>query len=115
VLRFTFTSSGGSLSAAVLLATGVATAAMVTTAGVSILASDQVAAASDVYRPGTHWQHGGKRAVPAVTPAPDACMVTYVPSFSLLVDEARKSARSTLIMLRSRPLSEAEEAPDNFY
>lgn len=113
------TSAFGSWHSAVALATGTALIAMATTAGVSVLASDEVAAAGDLYGTRTFLQRaGGKRAVRvsqvAVVPAPDAGMVTYVPTFTRLANDALGIVQPILSTMPVRPLHEAEEVPENF-
>lgn len=115
--RFALTESIGSWSVAVVLATGCASFAMVTTAAVSVLTSDQVAAAEDLYG-ARICGRSGKRAVRAVdaqagpVPFPDTCSVTYVPSFDTPLLEALQAVRCLLPTVR--PLHEAIELPDNF-
>lgn len=104
------------LSGAVVIATGLAAATMTATAGLSVLASDTVSAAADVYGPQP--VHGGKRCVRslqlACVPAPDACNYTLLPAITELRFNAMELARPLFALPPVRPLSEADEVPENF-
>src|SRR6185295_7608254 len=99
----------GSLPSAVMLATLAAAVAMLITAAVSVLASDRVAAAADLYgRRPSHW---GKRCEPAVA-FPDACVVRQAAT----IDVPRLQAAPAVWLLaptpKFRPLHEAVEVPE---
>ncbi|HYD02447.1 MAG TPA: hypothetical protein VEB22_14565 [Phycisphaerales bacterium] len=102
----------GSWPLAVVIATVAAAVAMTTTAGVSVLASDRVEAAGDLYgKPAP--RRGGMRAVRA-EPAPDATLVTFVPTITLLSEELRAMSRPVFWSLPVHPLHEADEVPESF-
>ena len=117
--RLTIPTPFASLHSSVLLALLAAGTAMAATVGVSILASEEVAAASDVY--GRRLLHqpaakGGKRAVRAAAtpiPAPDATLVVFVPAMTCLANETAEVVYP-MFDATVRPLHETGEVPENF-
>lgn len=101
----------GSLPSAVMLATLAAAAAMLTTAAVSVLASDRVAAAADLY--GRRPPHWGKRCEPAAA-FPDACVVRRAATIDVPLLQATPTVWQWAPSPRIRPLHEAIEVPEDF-
>ena len=102
----------GSWSAAVIMATGCASVAVVATAAVSVLADADVQSELTQSDRGA-CSRGGKRAVRAVDAGgqqfPDTCAVKYLPLLdSPLLEAARGLVPSV------RPLHEAFEVPESF-
>ncbi|MFT3683890.1 MAG: hypothetical protein QM783_03000 [Phycisphaerales bacterium] len=116
--RFTRMMTTDRWPGSVIVATAAAIAAMIATAAVSLVASDEVTLAAPVYAR-SEVAHGGMRCVRAASDPrlleqfPDACVVRQMP-----VEEAAKfrafDAMHEMARLRGvRPLHEASEVPEN--
>jgi hypothetical protein len=100
----------GSLPSAVMLATLAAAVAMLVTAAVSVLASDRVAAAADLYGPR---HYGGKRCERAVE-FPDACVVRQASTIEGPMLQAAPAVWLLTPTPKFRPLNDAVEVPEDF-
>ncbi|MBY0396748.1 MAG: hypothetical protein K2X91_09810 [Thermoleophilia bacterium] len=113
-----FRTAGGKWPAPVIVASVAAAVAMLSTAAVSVLAGDHVAATSDLY--GRRPLSSGKRCVRAATspttaPSPDTCVVRTGPLPLLTPPHTPQITESVPPPRILRPLHDATvEVPDNF-
>jgi len=114
VNRMTLPRVTGSLSRAVGAATVAAVIAVVATAGLSVLAGEELItpAASTVSGASRLPARVGKRAILAAQdPFPHESLAVFFPALTVVTERAVESAFQ---MLPVRPLHEAIEVPENF-